>query len=746
MNDSTGKRFLLIILFALLASIVFGLFWFFALGPATPVGFGWYLFSFAAGLSMIVMPCTLPLAFVIVPLSMGKGPAKGLLIALAFGIGVAFTLSMYGVLAAVIGKVAIGSLGAPLELVKNWLYLVAGIFAYIFALGELGLLKFRMPSYTGAFPGFIQKQQDVLKALLLGLFLGNIGVGCPHPATPVILTRIAAEGDILYGWLLFLVHAIGRILPLLFLAILGILGVNALQSLVSKKEKIERVTGWGMVFVAAFILVLGLFTHDWWVISGIHSALEAVTQESLVTGLVNTKLGTDVAHLHGLPPATNTGLFGLPLGWGTWTLIALWILPLVWNYLRKRNEANAMPEGEEKHIAQSTRPFLLANVISISALLVLVFGYILPHRFEEKAMMSDDGHGGHPATEASMMDGHGGHGLTMVHEASDVTSGPFFNVSFSPEPILTGSPARIDLDLIEKPDNSPIPAKELEVIHDKQMHLIGVRKDLQGFFHIHPYPSSSDDSRFSVDHVFTLPGQYKIWPEITYDGVTHVIGQPLFEVGGEGESEKLEKNFTATKIVGNYQVSLHYSILGKGTNHVDIVVKDSEGRNVELDDFLGEKMHLAVISEDLKRFVHAHPDTSHENNVEMNGDGHSDHSHSLLAIPEARADAGHAHDGAELNEPHVAFSIDFPEKGSYKLFGQFRPAGANLAADESLTAQFWVDVSENAPGAVAQQTLASAGSDRWWLNLIVSLVLMALLSLAVKRYITVPLKIKSTKS
>src|SRR3989344_1747775 len=211
------KTIFIAIAFGLLALIVLCLLWFF-IGSATPVGFGWYLFSFAAGLTMIILPCTLPLAFVIVPLSLGKGPVRGLGIALAFGIGVALTLSAYGIAAALVGEVAIGTLGAPLEVMKNWLYLVAGGFAYLFALGEIGLIRFRMPSYTGAAPALVQKQGDYPKALLLGLFLGNVGVGCPHPATPVILTRIAASGDMFYGWTLFFLHAVGRIIPLLLLA------------------------------------------------------------------------------------------------------------------------------------------------------------------------------------------------------------------------------------------------------------------------------------------------------------------------------------------------------------------------------------------------------------------------------------------------------------------------------------------------------------------------------------------------
>ncbi|MEK7108573.1 MAG: cytochrome c biogenesis protein CcdA, partial [Patescibacteria group bacterium] len=308
--EQTGKfkTALVAIAFGLFAFTALGLIWFLFLGPQTPVGFGWYLFSFAAGLTMIVLPCTLPLAFVIVPLSMGKGAAKGFAIAIAFGLGVALTLSAYGVIAAIVGQVAIGSIGAPLETVKNWLYFIAGLFAYLFAIGEIGLWKFRMPSYTGAAPAGIQKRRDFLKAFLLGLFLGNIGVGCPHPATPVILTRIAASGDVFYGWSLFFVHAIGRILPLLLLALLAILGVNALQWLIKRKDKIEHATGWGMVFVAAFILVLGLFSHDWWVYSGQHTLLEELTQEERFLEIVAERIGVGAPHSHEVP--SGEGLFG----------------------------------------------------------------------------------------------------------------------------------------------------------------------------------------------------------------------------------------------------------------------------------------------------------------------------------------------------------------------------------------------------------------------------------------------------
>ncbi len=320
---------------ALFVLIVFGLLWAFFLAPERPQGgLGWYLFSYTMGLTMIVLPCTLPLAFVIVPLSMGKGMVKGLGIAVAFGLGVVFMLSLYGVLAALVGRVTIGSLDAPLETVKNWVYFIAGLAAYLFALGELGLVRFRMPTYTGAAPAFIQKQQDYVKAFLLGLFLGNIGVGCPHPATPLILVEIASSGDIFYGWSLFFVHAIGRVLPLLLLAFLGILGINALSWLVARKNAVERATGWAMVFVAGFILTLGLFTHDWWVNSGQHTVFEEITQEERFLGVISEKLRTQAPHAHGLEE--GPGLVGLPLELGNWVLVGLWILPMWWYYRKSK--------------------------------------------------------------------------------------------------------------------------------------------------------------------------------------------------------------------------------------------------------------------------------------------------------------------------------------------------------------------------------------------------------------------------
>jgi cytochrome c-type biogenesis protein len=731
MNGSSGARKILLgTLFGLFAVIVFGLIWFFVgAGAEAPVGFGWYLFSFAAGLSMIVLPCTLPLAFIIVPLSMGKGVGKGFAIAVAFGLGVAITLSMYGVLTAALGQFAIGSLGAPLETVKNWLYFIAGVFAYLFALGELGLVNFRMPSYSGAFPPFIQKQKDVLKALLLGLFLGNIGVGCPHPATPVILTRIAVSGDIFYGWLLFFVHAIGRILPLIFLAILGILGVNALEGLMKKKDTIARATGWGMVFVAGFILVLGLFSHDWWVNSGQHTLFEEITGEEYFLGIVAERLGVAPPHTHGLEE--GTGLFGLPLSWGTWVLLFLWILPLFWYYAKRKRAVEAMTDATEKTNAKRTLPYLFWNSITLSLLLIVLFGYTLPQRFlhqtavhaqEEMTRSMDSGQVQHMEEGGMMMDGHGDeHEATLYHEETDVKEGIVVNLGVLPEQVAVGEPATFLFFVNLKPEEIPVPAYELQVQHEKRMHVIGVRRDLNEFFHIHPSPQANAPAVFEIAHTFQKPGEYKIWSEIKFQDENHTFGHPMVSVNGEGETFTLQKEITTSRIVGNYQALAHYDELYTGESHIDFEIRTATGQPAELENYLGEKMHLSVISEDLAQFIHTHPDSG-EHGTMMD-------EHSSLFIKRVLANGGEEH--ADVPSDHIGFAVNLPKPGFYKMFAQFRPADANLPLNDALTAEFWVQVKE---GSRAPQLSVSGA---WWRNLVVSVVLIILLGWGVRKYITV---------
>lgn len=240
-----------------------------------------YALSFTAGLSMIVLPCTLPLVFVIVPLSMGQGYKKGVLMALLFGLGLVITLSVYGAVIAAAGQML------NLEKVVMGIYVGAGIFAFVFGLSELGLLNVKLPTYSKT-PKFIQQQQDYIKVFFLGLFLGNAGMGCPNPATYVILAYIAAQGSVLYGIAIQAINGLGRIIPLLAFAFLAILGVNSISWIVKRRDVIAKATGWGLVFFGALIIVWGLYGHYWFVNTPVHEGWDRVfTRVSAGTGEYN---------------------------------------------------------------------------------------------------------------------------------------------------------------------------------------------------------------------------------------------------------------------------------------------------------------------------------------------------------------------------------------------------------------------------------------------------------------------------
>src|SRR3989338_1080015 len=142
------RTYLVILAFILFSIFIIGTFWFSTMPTETVT----YALSYAAGLSMIFLPCTLPLAFIIVPLSMGNGYRKGFLMALLFGLGLIVTITLYAIVIGTLGQV----LG--LDRATQFMWLIAGSAALLFGLSEVKLIKLRIPGYGGAAPQFIQKQ------------------------------------------------------------------------------------------------------------------------------------------------------------------------------------------------------------------------------------------------------------------------------------------------------------------------------------------------------------------------------------------------------------------------------------------------------------------------------------------------------------------------------------------------------------------------------------------------------------
>jgi len=260
---------MVVIAFALFSLIFIGII--FSLGTTFAIEgkehttfLSWMIIAYVAGLSMIVLPCTLPLVFIIVPLSMGKGYKKGLTMALLFGLGLTITIASYGIAISVIGQTA------SLDQASTLMFLVAGFSAFVFGLSQLKIISLRLPSYSGT-PKFIQKRGEYTKSFFMGLLLGNAGVGCPNPLFYWLLIYIAGTGSIEIGASLGVVHGVGRAIPLILMSVLAVIGINATKSLTLKRESIERASGWMLIVIGTFLIINGLPEgHEWYEETFIH--------------------------------------------------------------------------------------------------------------------------------------------------------------------------------------------------------------------------------------------------------------------------------------------------------------------------------------------------------------------------------------------------------------------------------------------------------------------------------------------
>lgn len=276
--------------------------------------------------------------------------------ALLFGLGLSLTLAVYGIAIAGAGKL----LG--LDRITQAMFFVAGLTAFLFGLSELKLLKFNLPTLAAATPQWIQEKGDYLKSFFLGLFLGNAGVGCPNPAFYVLLTYIASVGSLDSGFWLGLVHGIGRAFPLIALSVLGIAGTNATGWIVRKKVTIDKIIGWALVVIGAFILIQGLpGGHMWYEETFIHQGWNQIVERSPLPAEMEME-----EHEH---PAEPFQKF-IP-----WIFLTLIIIPVIGSALKikkrlknqkKKYEVAITNNGKLRSLCQSQKKLLKkSNPISL---------------------------------------------------------------------------------------------------------------------------------------------------------------------------------------------------------------------------------------------------------------------------------------------------------------------------------------------------------------------------------------------
>jgi hypothetical protein len=357
---------------------------------------------------------------------------------------------------------------------------------------------------------------------------------------------------------------------------------------------------------------------------------------------------------------------------------------------------------EEKKIEQKIMPWRFWLLVILSAFLIVTFASYLPLHFQQSAMNQSH--------------------MGVSNESINVRDGVSVDVALSPATPLVNEVAKIDFFVNIKPSSTPVPYTSLELDHTKLMHVIGVRSDMESFFHVHPHPDVASPGHFSVRGLFALPGNYKMWAQVATGSVVHTIGLPPFEVQGEGPREAKKVDYSRRMNIDGYVATFNApEKIAKGRDiSFAIDVHDSKGNEIRLEEYLAVQMHLAAIKDDWTQFMHTHP----------SGGGTMMHAElPIRFINDAYADGMHSQVGPSLYHG-TPFLINFPTAGVYRVFAQFRPLGTDLPPEGALTAMFWVRVDETAPSIPTVDLKKS-----WWILLVASVVLIAVLSRIVKKYI-----------
>jgi len=180
-----------------------------------------------------------------------------------------------------------------------------------------------------------------------------------------------------------------------------------------------------------------------------------------------------------------------------------------------------------------------------------------------------------------------------------------YNVGFIRPDAEPGKEALLKLTINELQSKNPV--SDLEIVHDKIMHVVLARDDLKHFEHIHP--QASGPGVFSMPFNFTASGFYRIWIDFTIGGMQHIVDFDINVPGNVEPEEKnmldeLKVNFISSKeIAAGKETELKFEIFDKDNKPVPITEK-----------FLAASAHLIAIEETLEEFNHNHDENFDNDN------------------------------------------------------------------------------------------------------------------------------------
>jgi hypothetical protein len=215
--------------------------------------------------------------------------------------------------------------------------------------------------------------------------------------------------------------------------------------------------------------------------------------------------------------------------------------------------------------------------------------------------------------------------------------------------------------------------KDLQIVHEKPMHLLAVSKDLSEFYHLHPEPQP--DGSLVVKHKFPNGGDYKLFADFSPVNAEQTVSAMDLKVSGkERKADRMIIDTFFSKTTDGLSVVMENGTALVAGEESMLTYKLTDAKNnkpvINLQKYLGEDAHFVIVSEDLKEFVHAHP-----MKVEP----------AAAPTPAAKK----SKDDIQIKpSTDIMAHVVFPKAGAYKIWAQFQ------RADKVITVPFIVSVSE----------------------------------------------------
>ncbi|WP_349369065.1 hypothetical protein [Salinarimonas sp.] len=265
-------------------------------------------------------------------------------------------------------------------------------------------------------------------------------------------------------------------------------------------------------------------------------------------------------------------------------------------------------------------------------------------------------------------------------------------LAIEPDPAQAGRPATLALEITD-PERRPL---DLLTHHARKAHVVIVGADMATFGHIHPEdfvpedvaPAGAavlDDGTARLRFAFPHGGRYLVAVDVATDegphGETFVVDvegesrgrsrtdadEPRLAVveaqGGDAYTGVVALDDTARR--DGYAVSVTGpELVGAGEPTVFSWRFERDGAPLTaLRTFLDAPLHLALVAEDLSRFMHEHgevPDAAGS----VHGHGHEAGRH------DEHGHAGSHGASAKSFGPEIQARLTFPEPGRYVVFAQ----------------------------------------------------------------------------